>query len=553
VREEARVEVGVDHASAQGWSHGREDPAPLAPTPAGAAGEYDPHVLESYFKTRPVLVANRLLEVLAAGTRALASTAMFRSDRSKQYAAYREIVERLGPAFMKIAQTLSTRPDLIGEDLASELGSFQDRARPFSNRLAFEIMEEELGRPIQEVFQDIDENPVAAASLGQVYRAQLFPSSGHSSGKAVAVKVQRPGALEKIAVDIYILRGVLQAVKIMTGMTRDLRLIADEVGSGLYGELDYRIEAENAQAFAAAHQGLGYLVVPEPLPGLTTERVLTMEWVDGSSPANLFLDFVDDEEGAAKNPAAAEAELKLKKLVNMGVACSLNQLLKTGVMHADPHPGNLIYTDGGKLAYVDFGLLTRVEPRHRQGMLSSILHMSNGDWRGFVDDLDQLELLKPTVRKEDLERDFDEMMGKSTFKNFSKLLKVMAKLGVKYKFTLPPFYVLVVRSLATLEGIALQVDSEFKIVSAAVPQALVVLSESEALPTELFQSYLTGEMISKVLDVFEERREPRTNRKLFGLFRRVSRALLTKPAALLRFWCIALKTVVRRLLTNVAP
>ena len=423
------------------------------------ANAYDPIELDAYFASKPFLVAGRVGEVASALARALGAAAAHRGDRRRQFAAYREIIESLGPAFVKVAQTLSTRPDLIGEELASELREFQDRAAAFATPVAFRIIEEELGRPVSEVFQSIGDKPIAAASLGQVYRATLAGEEGAD----VAVKVQRPGVLAKIAVDVFLLRQLLQAVKVLAGMTRDLRLIADEVAVGLYGELDYRVEAENSRVFARAHEGLDFIVVPEPVRELTTERVLVTEWVEGKSPADLFRELNQRPCDGGGDGAAA----KLRKLVDMGVSCSLSQLLTTGVMHADPHPGNLIYTPDGRLAYVDFGLLTRVEPRHRGGMLDSIVHMSSGDWNGFVRDLDRLELLKPTVRRNELEADLAKMMGKSSFKDFSKLLQVMAKLGVRYKFTLPPFYVLVVRSLATLEGIALQVDPDFKIVSAA--------------------------------------------------------------------------------------
>jgi aarF domain-containing kinase len=402
----------------------------------------------------------------------------------------------------------------------------------------------------------------------------------------VAVKVQRPNAHQSIAVDIFILRLVLSLVKKATGMTRDLRLIADEVGAGLFSELDYRGEAQNALTFAQAHNKLDYVIVPKPLLGLTTRRVLTMEWIEGSSPAALFEE-LDREEKERRKPVSASARreeieegegsrAKLKQMVNMGVACSLNQLLSTGVMHADPHPGNLLFTAEGKLAYVDFGLLTRVTPQHRYGMLSSILHMSSGDWEGFVGDMDTMELLKPTVSKRELATDLHERMGESSLNNFKKLLKVMAALGLKYKFTLPPYYVLVVRSLATLEGIALQVDSDFKIVSAAVPQALyIILNSTErngsSFGSDLLEDFLLKpsgllqeERISKVLDVLKDKNQP-TNRGLLLLggkepkrgglrwktylgkwcdvFKSASSALRGRPLALLHFWYISIRTV----------
>merc|ERR1712157_194836 len=224
----------------------------------------------------------------------------------------------------------------------------------------------------------------------------------------------------------------------------------------------------------------------------------------------------------------------------------------------------------------DFGLLTRVTPQHRYGMLSSILHMSSGDWEGFVEDMDTMELLKPTVVKGRLATDLYEKMGRSSFNNFKKLLKVMTALGLKYKFTLPPYYVLVVRSLATLEGIALQVDSNFKIVSAAVPQALYIIlnSKSGSFRKDLLEHFLLRpsgllqeERITKVLDVLKDRNQP-TNRgvgshqsqgmsglgsylgKCCDVFKSASNALRGKPLALLHFWYISIRTVALLLIQN---
>ena len=154
--------------------------------------------------------------------------------------------------------------------------------------------------------------------------------------------------LENIAVDIYVLRLALNLVKKLAGMSRDLRLIADEVGSGLFSELDYKMEASNAQTFAEAHVNLEYVVVPKPIFQLTSERVLTTECFDGSSPVSLF----EEVNSGGADCKDSGALVKLKQMVNMGVACSLNQLLSSGVMHADPHPGNLLFTTEGKLAYI---------------------------------------------------------------------------------------------------------------------------------------------------------------------------------------------------------
>ena len=311
-------------------------------------------------------MSGRVVEILAAAVRAVPLIARLRDASpdaqhpSKGGGELRAIVESLGPVFLKLGQTLSTRPDVVGGVLASELGALQDAAQPFDSRLAFAIIEAELGIPATEAFAHIGAAPVAAASFGQVYRARLRGASSRGRGRDVAVKVQRPRVRERVALDVYILRVALRWIKLAAGMSRDLPQIADEIGAGLFGELDYVREAENARRFARANRGLDYVRVPKPFAELTTPRVLTMDWVEGKSTAALVAEM---EAAAAGGPGVAgvaggeaaamanAARLRgdLVDAVKLGVRCTMHQLLDSGIMHADPHPGNILVTRDGKV------------------------------------------------------------------------------------------------------------------------------------------------------------------------------------------------------------
>lgn len=244
------------------------------------------------------------------------------SERAAQ--ALQTLLPRLGPTFVKLAQSLSMRPDLVGEVYANALAELQDNVPPFSNDTALAILEQELGRKIEDVFSFLSPNPVASASLGQVYKGVLRPELG---GTTVAVKVQRPGAVESITLDIYLLRTLIGWVQSAAGITRDLRGLADEVGTGLRGECDFRNELANAAEFARAHSNLHFITTPRIVVGLCTRSVLVSEWVDGKNPSQLL-----SLQGSRSN-GGRSVGADVLSLVKMGIQCSLSQLLVTGIMH----------------------------------------------------------------------------------------------------------------------------------------------------------------------------------------------------------------------------
>ncbi|KAK8483234.1 hypothetical protein V6N11_001680 [Hibiscus sabdariffa] len=277
---------------------------------------------------------------------------MERSDQmfKVRAAELRKILVELGPAYIKIAQAVSSRPDLIPPSYLDELSLLQDRISAFSTEVALDTIEKELGLRIDELFSEISPEPVAAASLGQVYQARL-----RRSGQVVAVKVQRPGVQAAISLDILILRFLAGVVKKVGKFNTDLQAVVDEWASSLFREMDYKKEADNGLKFRRLYGGIKDVFVPNIYMEHTTRRVLVMEWVELSEVKDLYL-------------------------VEVGVYCSFNQLLENGFYHADPHPGNLFRTYDGKLAYIDFGMMGEFKQEFRDGFIEACLHLVNRDF-----------------------------------------------------------------------------------------------------------------------------------------------------------------------------
>ncbi|GMH11273.1 hypothetical protein Nepgr_013114 [Nepenthes gracilis] len=448
---------------------------------------YDPEEVANYFNCRPHVVALRLLEVFSAFSSALIKIRLSRvkllkswedegaNDNISQYefgVVLKETMLNLGPTFIKVGQSLSTRPDIIGFELSKALSELHDQIPPFPRTLAMKIIEEDLGSTVEKNFSYVSEEPIAAASFGQVYRGTTF------DGCAVAIKVQRPNLHHVVVRDIYILRLGLGLLQKLANRRSDPRLYADELGKGLMGELDYRLEAENASEFLEAHSPYPFIHVPKVFQHLTRRRVLTMEWVVGERPKDLLMVSTGasfDHLPGQSEKKMLDAKRQLLDMVNKGVEASLVQLLETGLLHADPHPGNLRYTTFGQIGFLDFGLMCRMERKHQLAMLASIIYIVNGDWASLVRALSEMDVVRPGTNMHRIAVELENDLGEVEFKDgipdvkFSRVLGKIWSLAFKYHFRMPPYYTLVLRSLASLEGLAVSADENFKTFEAAYP------------------------------------------------------------------------------------
>ena len=373
-------------------------------------------------------------------------------SRARECAA---LLVDLGPAFIKAGQALSTRPDIVPPVLLEELAQLQDQLPGFDSDLAMACIEEDLGAPLDAIYEQLDRDPISAASLGQVHRGVL------KGGQAVAVKVQRPGLREQITLDLYIVRNIAAWLNRNIGLIRsDLVALIDELGRRVFEEMDYLNEASNAEKFRDLHSHNARIAVPTIYRDATSRRVLTMEWIDGVKLTNL--------------EAVKELGIDPNDMVEVGVSCSLQQLLEHGFFHADPHPGNLLALEDGRLCYLDFGMMSEVSRESRTGLIQAVVHLVNRNFSKLSKDFVTLGFLAEDVNLEPIVPAFESVFSQAlemgvNRMDFKSVTDDMS--GVMYEFTfrVPPYYALIIRSLVTLEGIALSVDPEFKILGAAYP------------------------------------------------------------------------------------
>ena len=367
----------------------------------------------------------------------------------------RDLLTELGPAFIKIGQAMSTRPDLVPPIFLEELSKLQDQIPPFPNEIAFQFIREELGKDPSEVYAEISPKPIAAASLGQVYRATL------KTGEQVAVKVQRPGLARGIALDLFVLRKIAALAMARISIIRsDLVAITDEFAERIFEEMDYTQEGRNAERFNELYGYMSDIYVPTIYWDYTARRVLTMEWIEGTKLTEL--------------EAIAAQGLDATYLVNVGVQCSLRQLLEHGFFHADPHPGNLLAMPNGKLAYLDFGMMSNMKPYQKYGLIEAIVHLINRDFEGLAQDYVKLEFLTPDVDLTPIIPAFamvfeDALGGSVSDINIASITDRLSELMYEYPFRVPAYFALIIRSLVTLEGIAINVDPDFKVLGEAYP------------------------------------------------------------------------------------
>ncbi|MEB3263979.1 MAG: AarF/ABC1/UbiB kinase family protein [Synechococcus sp.] len=430
-----------------------------------AAGllRYDPAAITRIYAGHPQRLLRRLLQTLvpiglyligvgsdwALGL--LANPARARA-RARECA---ELLAALGPAFIKAGQALSTRPDIIPPVLLEELAQLQDQLPGFDSALAMACIEEDLGAPVEEIYASLEREPISAASLGQVHRGVL------RSGERVAVKVQRPGLREQITLDLYIVRNIAAWMNRHVRLIRsDLVALIDELGRRVFEEMDYLNEAANAERFRQLHAHNPRIAVPAIHPQATSRRVLTMEWIDGVKLTNL--------------QAVQALGVDPDDMVSVGVDCSLQQLLEHGFFHADPHPGNLLALADGRLAYLDFGMMSEVSREARTGLIQAVVHLVNRNFGALSKDFVSLGFLAEDVNLEPIVPAFETVFGQALEMGVSRMdFKAVTDdlSGVMYRFPfrVPPYYALIIRSLVTLEGIALSVDPDFKILGAAYP------------------------------------------------------------------------------------
>jgi predicted unusual protein kinase regulating ubiquinone biosynthesis (AarF/ABC1/UbiB family) len=365
----------------------------------------------------------------------------------------------LGPTFIKIGQTLGTRADLLPLAYVKELATLQDKVPAFPTAEAFARMEAELGKNLAECYAEIDNEPIASASLGQVYRARLF------SGEEVAVKVQRPDLESIISFDVAIL---YRLIKLMNRFFPKANENADwegmlrEFHATVFEEMDYVKEGRNADRFRYNFRTWRAVRVPKIYWSHTRTKILTLEFIRGTKVVDL--------------EALRARRISPVKVNRLLVRTYLKQLLEDGFFHADPHPGNLLVMDSGHLAFFDFGMVGRIDAKLQSQMIDAFFHVVERNVHGLGQDIIDLNFLKPGVDPETVrpvvERLFKVYLNlKLGEVNFKELTYDLAEVVYEYPFRLPANFTYIMRALMTLEGIGVVTDPAFSFFDTARPYA----------------------------------------------------------------------------------
>ncbi len=372
-----------------------------------------------------------------------------------------DVITDLGPCFIKLGQALSTRPDLVSQDWLTELTNLQDNLPPFEHKIALKTIEEELGLPANQLFDDFPKEPIASASLGIVYKAKT------KKNNFCAVKVQRPNLYFLIRRDIVILKilattfGSFLPLNIGVGIGE----IIDEFGKALFEEIDYEQEGKNALKFADFFKSNPNVFIPKLEKDFSSKRVITTSWIDGVK--------LRDREILERN------NLIPSSYVRTCVISGLQQLFEYGYFHADPHPGNMFALKGGSensgnLAYVDFGMMDTITNSDRLTLIKAIVHLINQEYLLMAKDFQKLGFLTKEQDLEQLVEPLKEVLGGSfgaevgNF-NLKNVTDKFSKLMYDYPFRVPSRFALIIRAVVSQEGLALRLDPQFKILNIAYP------------------------------------------------------------------------------------
>jgi len=408
--------------------------------------------------------------------------------RLTREARIRLTLTELGPTFIKLGQLLSTRPDVVGRELADELKQLQAATPADPPEIVRKIVELELGQPIDEVFSEFELEPIASASIGQVHRARL------KSGERVVVKVQHAGIESIVNEDLEVLAGLAQLAEQFPEFTpyRPTANVA-EMGRTLRRELDFGREERNLQQFAELFHDDPTVCIPKAYAEFSTSRVLTMEMLDGipiCQPALLELAGVDREEVARR-----------------GANLYLQMIFVHGFFHADPHPGNIVLLPGNVIGLLDFGMVNRIDERLREQIEDMLMAMVQHDVPLLVRLVKQIGKPPPLLDEAGLANDVADFVGHYATQSLEHFpvgaaLSDMIEIMRRYRIMLPPTVAMLIKTLVTLEGTGNLLSPRFSLMEVMQPmhRGMVLRRLSPARQArKLRRLYMEVEQLVEVL------------------------------------------------------
>ena len=406
-------------------------------------------------------------------------------------------LERMGPTFIKLGQLLSTRSDLLPDEYIRALSRLQDRVEPFPFSEVEPLVTAELGVRLSKAFSEFEATPLAAASLGQVHRAAL------RDGRQVAVKVQRPGIRPRVAEELETLEEIAEFLDQHTavGGRYQFTHMLEEFRRSLLRELDYRQEAQNLTLLRHNLADFRRIIVPAPVDDYTTSRVLTMEYVPGTKITALS--------------RVARLELDGAGLADDLFRAYLTQVLVDGFFHADPHPGNVLLTDDGRLALLDLGMVARMAPRVQEQLLQLLLAVSEGRSDEAMASVLKLAEKRPAFDELVFARRVTDLVGRHQDAEVrdvevGRVVLEIGRIAGDVNLGLPTELTMLGKTLLNLDQIAHELDPKFN------PNAAIRKNAADIMRSRLLKSASPGNLFSTVLEMKDlmERLPARVNKIL---------------------------------------
>lgn len=406
----------------------------------------------------------------------------------------RRTFERLGPTFTKFGQLLSVRPDLIPRTYAKELEKLQDSVPPFPFSDVKNIIEKEFGKSIEHVFSHLEKKPIASASISQVHSAIL------KTGQKVAVKVQRPNVKRIMETDIEIMLYFAKALENHVEKLRDFKpvKIVNEFREWTEKELDFRLEARNAKRFYENFKDSKTVCIPKVYDDLTTEKVLTLEFVEGVELHNI--------------KEIKRRKINFNEVIKNGFDAIMTQVFVYGIFHADPHPGNIIIKANNSVAFVDFGIVGYFDEKLKNKCIDLLYGIVEQDEELIMETLLSMGMESDDIDYEQIKSDISfiiEPLKSAAIKEIkvSRVLEEILDIAMRRKLSMPASLVLFGKTIITLEGVALEYDPEFKLVETAKP-FIEKLIAKRSNPIYMWKNFMhTADKYRKFAENFPEKAE----------------------------------------------